>query len=240
MQLTCSGCRHLFSIEDAKVPQGTFKIRCPKCGKIITAQKEAENSSPPEQAVSSATEAYIKQELSKLKNEILDAVGQQSGKVIQRETAASGITSSPATGNMALLCESEQVYIESVSGTLAKLGYSVDVARGTSEAIKKVDANPYSLILIDSNLPDDKEGWRKIVDRVNGQKPAIRRQTFVALLSDTAKSGDGGAAFFSGVNLTVNRAEVGNLSNLLREGQRYFQEFYQLFHHLIEEKNLRV
>ncbi|HSP05949.1 MAG TPA: zinc-ribbon domain-containing protein, partial [Acidobacteriota bacterium] len=41
MKLTCANCRQQIVLEDAKLPQGVFKVKCPKCGKIVTGQKEA-------------------------------------------------------------------------------------------------------------------------------------------------------------------------------------------------------
>jgi hypothetical protein len=117
--------------------------------------------------------------------------------------------------------------------------YSAEVARSAAESLKKLEANAYSIVLVSSTLADDKDGWKKIIGKMNGQKPYLRRQIFVVLVSDTLKSGDSSAAFFNGVNLTANKSDLGNLADLIQEGQKHFREFYSLFNKMSAEKSLR-
>ncbi|HEY4492576.1 MAG TPA: hypothetical protein VI958_11300, partial [Acidobacteriota bacterium] len=129
-------------------------------------------------------------------------------------------------------------YVDSISGTLDRMGYSSDIAQTIADAIKRIDANSYSLVTVDSNLSGEQEDWRKAVDRLNSQKSLNRRHTFVILIAENVKSADSAAAFFNGVNMIVNRGELGNLKNFITDGQKYFQQFYDLFTRVSEERNL--
>jgi hypothetical protein len=93
---------------------------------------------------------------------------------------------------------------------------------------------------VDYNFPDDKDGGTKIISRINGWKPAARRETFVVLISANIKSADASAAFFHGANITVNKEEIRNLEHLIREGQRRFHEIYRVFNRILEEKTERT
>jgi CheY-like chemotaxis protein len=136
----------------------------------------------------------------------------------------------------ALICESDSAAADTISTVLRKLGYSVDPASTTTEALKKIESNDYRLVTLDLSFPDDKEGGKKIIGKINGKKPMLRREMFVVLISAAVKSDDANAAFFNGVNLTVNRSEIAGLGGLVRSGQTHFQQIYRTFNRLLAEK----
>ncbi|HJZ12160.1 MAG TPA: zinc-ribbon domain-containing protein [Acidobacteriota bacterium] len=237
MQLRCGSCQHQFLIDDAKVPQGPFKVRCPKCTKIVSAQKNESGAGEAEPEIGTAIQSFVAKEITRLKKEILESIGQQSGKISIPSSSSSAQALLKGT-NKALICGSDQIYVDSISGTLDRMGYSSDIAQTIADAIKRIDANSYSLVTVDSNLSGEQEDWRKAVDRLNSQKSLNRRHTFVILIAENVKSADSAAAFFNGVNMIVNRGELGNLKNFITDGQKYFQQFYDLFTRVSEERNL--
>ncbi|PWT93605.1 MAG: hypothetical protein C5B54_01585 [Acidobacteria bacterium] len=256
MKLVCSQCQQAVQIDDAKVPAGTFKVKCPKCSNVITAQKAAPSSSaaenitaavvesPVSDASSSegdvplATQAFVKKEIAAMKNEILAAMASLfGGDTKWREAGASPEADmDDPLSKKALICSGEDSQIDFISSVLRRLGYALDVARGATEAIKKMDAGSFNLVITCSSLPDDAEAGTKIIGKLNGQKPAMRRQTFIIVVSPTLKNGDSNAAFFQGANLTVNANELKNLETLIREGQRHFQQIYSVFSRVLAEK----
>lgn len=185
MRVACSQCQNQVQIDDAKVPSGPFKIKCPKCGNVNTVQGPASSAPPPDapqsddsaQAISPEIEAFVKREIAAARREILGAIQALFGGEVkwQTEEGAGADSALLETGKKALICEDDQVFVDIVSATLRKLGYSIDVARSTSEAIKKVENGYYQLITVDYIFPDDKEGGNKIIAKINGQKPAQRR-----------------------------------------------------------------
>ena len=244
MRVACSQCQNQLQIDDAKVPAGAFKIKCPKCGNVNTVQapaaSDASGPEDSEQAISPEIEAFVKREIAVAKKEILGAIQALFGGEVKWHTEEGGGSAAIDTGKKALICEDDQVFVDIVSATVRKLGYSIDVARSTSEAIKKVENGYYQLITVDYIFPDDKEGGNKIIAKINGQKPAQRRQTFVVLISANVKSADANAAFFHGANITVNKEEIKNLESLIREGQRHFQQIYSIFNRVLADKNERI
>src|SRR5437588_6059090 len=91
MKLTCGNCQQQVQVDESKIPTGSFKIKCPKCGKIITSQKElagaaaeaaaantfdatvaAPSGGMPE--ISPAVEAFVKREMANLRKEILGSM----------------------------------------------------------------------------------------------------------------------------------------------------------------------
>ena len=251
MKLTCPHCQNILQLDDAKVPAGQFKIKCPKCTKIITSQKDASQAaesaaaSIPERIesgddqISPGVRQFIESEVAAMKKEITGAMVSFFGEGKWEETEESK-ERDQFTAKKALVCEDDQSFVDLISGVARKLGYSVDVANNTVDAIKKVDSGYYQMVTVESAFPDDPEGGAKILAKLNAQKPAQRRQTFVVLISSTVKSADANAAFFLGANITINKAEIKNLDAVIREGQRHFQQMYAMFNRILDEKESHV
>lgn len=273
MKLTCMSCQHQIHVDDSKIPSGVFKVKCSKCGKIVTGQRETAahaDSAPTSPSVSAADElqaAYsmqspqppaepldsgngdgnselqqlVKREVGHLRKELMSSLGALFGQrkdwKLDRHAEEE---EDDDFARKALVCEDDSAFIEIISGSLKRLGYKVEIAKTTAEALKKIETGTYNLITVDYTFPDDKEGGVKIIARLNGQKPGVRRETFVVLISANVKSADASAAFFHGANITVNKDEIRHLEYLIREGQRHFHELYRVFNRVVEEKNEKL
>ena len=267
MKLTCAGCQHQIVLEDSKIPSGVFKVKCPKCGKIATGQKDAAGQTATGPSFSAADEPQashglqsapgdspggdgsspevqflVKKEVSRLRKEILGSFNSLFGgtRHLRLDKESHDVDDDDEDGKKALVCEDDPAFVEIITGSLKRMGYHVDTANSTAEALKKVETGSYELITVDYNFPDDKEGGIKIIAKINGQKPALRRERFVVLISAHVKSADASAAFFHGANITVNKEEIRHLEHLIRDGQRRFHDLYRVFNRIVEEKNEKL
>lgn len=274
MKLTCASCQQPIVLDDAKIPQGVFKVKCPKCGKIVTGQKDAPGQSPAPTgpAVSAADElqaaygltsseppaaaldssgaagvspevqAIVKREVARLRKEILGSMSSLFGgtRHLRHEKESGEDDEDDEFGKKALVCEDDPAFVEIISGSLKRMGYKIETAGSTAEALKKVETGTHDLVTVDYNFPDDKEGGVKIIAKINGQKPALRRERFVVLISANVKSADASAAFFHGANITVNKEEIRHLEHLIRDGQHRFRDLYRVFNRIVEEKNEKL
>ncbi len=255
MDLTCLHCDKQIHIEDSRVPEGVFKVRCPGCGKLITAERDAESPEPPKQSPAAlpapASQDFVKREIAALRQEILELLRNTSTHPAQsfqpdaENNTLEGRTSLPAwpgesVGNVALVCESDPATSMAISNTLKKLGYAVEVAVTAAECLKKLEAKSYRIVTVDSAFPDDKDGGNKIIGRINAMKPAARRLTFLANISTNTRTLDSGTAFFQGANIAVNKADLPKLESLIRDGFQQFQHFYHVFNRLLNEKDRQV
>jgi CheY-like chemotaxis protein len=230
MQVTCAACQHVSQLDDTKLPEGVFKIRCSKCGKIITAERKRNSEQIPE-----TIRDFLRQEMAALKQELANVDARPAGE----STAPAGPLSTPAPVALtrrALVSEADQATAEKIGDILKQSGYLVEFARTPAETIKRIDNQPFSLITVASSYPDDKEGGKKLIAKINGKKPDERRKTFVLLISGTVKTGDVNSAFFEGTNITVNIADLPNLPTLIAEGQLTFREIYRVFDSVTTEK----
>src|SRR5262245_61991850 len=236
MKLTCSSCQQQLVVDDSKVPASVFKIKCPKCGKMITGQKPASMSDtgsrpaapktsaadelqavylsqsnpaivqPPASAPSNgenadktdpaSTEVLIKREVAAVRRELMHAMSSLFGGSGRHFGHSDGSQDDEDDGftKKALICEDDESFIEVISAAVKHLGFSIDVARSTMEALKKVETGAFDLVTVDYVFPDDKEGGNKILAKLNGLPTQSRRETFVVLISASIKSSDANAA----------------------------------------------
>lgn len=207
-------------------------------GAVTAAPEPAEPVLEAEEVLSPALAELVRAEVAAARSEILGSIRGLLGTGTGNHSEHLHADGSPAiSGRTALVCEHEQQYIDAISATLKKLGYTIELARTTAEALKKLETGTYQVITLRTQFPDDNEGGQKILARINGQKPVVRRQTFVVLVSATIKSADANAAFFHGANITVNKEEIKNLEALIRDGQKNFAQIYRVFNQLLAEKD---
>ncbi len=182
--------------------------------------------------VSPAVQAFVKDQLGVAKKEILDAIQSlfQGATIGQTSSEEELITS-----KRALICSADDTIADTLTTTLKGMGYECESCTSASESLKTVDS-PYGVIVLDPVFPDDPEGGKKLIGRINSKKAIDRRQTFLVLISSTQKTLDGNSAFFSGVNLILNKADLNNFEMTVRQSQKDFQQIYSTFRRIFEEK----
>jgi predicted Zn finger-like uncharacterized protein len=243
MKVVCNSCEQAITVDETKASGATFRVKCPQCANLITVTREqpaisnAAPNMPPQQTDN--VEEIVKREVGKAKKEIFEAVATLFGADISKLQ----VHQDKEEGDQykrALICDPEQQTIDQVTAVLKNLGYRVDTAKTSAEALKKLEQFSHRLITVNSNFPDAKDGAAKILGRINGQKSAQRRQTFVVSISSTVKNTDATTAFLHGANIIVNKDDLGRLESLILEGQRRFQQIYHHFSSLIDEKGEQI
>jgi len=182
--------------------------------------------------VSPAVQAFVKDQLGAAKREILDAIQSlfQGATISQSDSEEELISSKKA-----LVCSADPVLADTLAASLKTMGYQSESCSSVMESLKTVDS-PYGLIIVDPVFPDDPEGGKKLIGRINSKKAVDRRQTFLVLISSTQKTLDGNSAFFSGVNLIINKADLNNFETTVRQSQKNFHQMYFTFRRVFEEK----
>ena len=262
MIVVCPGCKNQITVDEASVPKGAFKVRCTSCGRTITAQRKEEASTsehlekpvptpersakatpvpkttPPPESLSSpiskAVEEYVASQIATARKEILDAmqalfrgesIDANGGESLQQIDFQ----------KRALICSGDAVIASTLGPTIRNLGYAWENYSTTAESLKVLDGN-YGLVIVDPSFGDDAEGGKKIIGRINGKKGKQRRQTFVVLVSSTYKTMDGNSAFMNGVNLIVNKADIGKFDSIFQQSQTHFREMYAAFRSIADKK----
>jgi predicted Zn finger-like uncharacterized protein len=190
------------------------------------------SATPESSDVSPAVQAFVREQLGAAKKEILDAMQSlfQGATIGQNESEEELVSSKKA-----LICSADAQLLDTLTTPLKVMGYQWESCSSAMEGLKTVD-NPYGLIIIDPVFPGDPEGGKKLIGRVNSKKASDRRQTFLVLISSTQKTLDGNSAFFSGVNLIINKADLNNFEASVRQSQKNFHQMYSTFRRVFEDK----
>jgi predicted Zn finger-like uncharacterized protein len=237
MILVCPGCKNQITLDDASVPEGIFKVRCTGCGKIITSQRSPEAVAPSisqsgvterksieDQSVNPAVEAFLRKEIATAKKEILDAM-----QSLFRGANLSADEEADGTAKRALICSGDPLTSQRLASAAKALGYATEIAVTAADSLKSLESF-YSLMIIDPSFTDDAEGVKKLIGRVNIRKAVERRQMFLVLISASQKTLDGNSAFLNGVNLIVNKADLGTIENSIKQSQKDFRQMYSSFY----------
>jgi predicted Zn finger-like uncharacterized protein len=230
IQLTCSQCETSFQIDEAKVPSSPFKVKCPNCKEVFTANLERSGNSELKQ-MKMDLHAMVKTEIENLRKELLvSVVPQQSFSVLPAGESA----------KRALICEPDSGTAQQIAITLQRAGYSTNICSLASEILHRLDLGFYHIVTTELLFPDDPEGGQKILGRINSRKADERRKMFVIVISETGKTIGPQSAFFHGGNILVQKQDLRRLDALLQEGLRYFQEMYGNYYQLLQDSPERL
>jgi predicted Zn finger-like uncharacterized protein len=238
MKIICKSCNHEMALDEAKLPPLPFKVKCTKCGTIVVVDAPAEGSPrvesiPIPSKISPEIQEFIVQELAKIRQELFRSFQTLFGRELKfQDSAGSSFDGSGSARGNALICQPDKAVGGAISAALKSMGYSIEHVRSTSDAVKKLENESFDLISTDWSFPDDAEGGRQIIGRVNSHNSRLRRQIYLILITPDVKSGDPKSAFFYGVNLVLNPTDITQMPALIRDGLREEQEEYQLYQRL--------
>jgi len=248
MIIVCQTCTARIQIDDAKVPAGSFNVRCPKCNAInsavanSSAQKSALSvgkspstdhpryekpkmaaafGSPAAGGEESGTSAAV--ELARVLAELLD----------QNRVAGDAHRERPSTGRRrALVCTAESRR-EGIARRLVENGYQVFVAEDTRQAVERMRENQLQVVLLDPEFDPAEQGAAFVTREVNVLRPAQRRRVFFGLLSPSFRTLDAHAAFLHNANITVNLNDLDQLPTVLDAAIRDYNELYNDFYRVL-------
>lgn len=128
----------------------------------------------------------------------------------------------------ALLCGQDQ-YREKVARMLNDAGYQVFVAVDTKQAVERMREDQMDVVLLDPQFDHIEQGAAFVVREVNVLRPAQRRRLFFVLLSPSLRTLDAHGAFLNNVNAIVNLKELDELTQILNQALRGYNELYEEF-----------
>jgi CheY-like chemotaxis protein len=259
MQIACPSCKKCVILENAKVPAGPFKIKCPGCGTPITVTPgSAESSNPADPAFRNAPSGVSRPaaepaearalpvrspheplglvpgspEWERLKHEVAHQVLWHMGMVTTREEDEEGDEESR---KWALVVDDESIFQLAISEALQSLRYRVETAPDKKTALDMLSRRSYDLVTVDNRLPDDPEGGMQVLQSINAMPPDQRRRMFVAFISADLSTMDTQSAFVLGANVTVGKKDIRRLDKILQQAIKEHDKIYNIFRAVHEE-----
>jgi CheY-like chemotaxis protein len=209
MNIACTKCQSHFKIADGKIPPGQpSSFLCPKCQTRITVGAEP----PP--------------------------VGKVSLKDI--DTSAYNPADRPfdfieEEGKTALVCELNPLLRKPVIESLELMEYQITVAETAREALKRMRYHIYDVVVVDENFDTDNPEANGVLIYMERLGMAIRRNMFVAMISNRHRTMDNMTAFLKSVNLIINSKNIEDTGKILSRGLTEYLAFYRVFRDKLKE-----
>jgi predicted Zn finger-like uncharacterized protein len=208
MEIVCDSCQSRFKIPDDKIPEGkTAGLPCPKCKERITVTPSAQ---PAGGMITNSEEANY------------DA-SDKPFDFIEEE------------GNTALVCESDADMRKKIISTLNLLEYHVTVSESGRDALKKMRYHQYDLVVINEAFHCADPDSNMVLLYLERLNMSIRRDMYVAMISNKYRTMDQMMAFRHSVNMIINAKNIDDIGKIIQRGLTDHEFFYRVFKETLKE-----
>jgi len=215
MRVTCAQCRVELHLDESKMPERRFSVRCPRCQKPIVIVPPGQEAPATEPVVETSASVA---ELTSLLRELLNSA------------PAGARANDSRNRRRVLLCFANPDLRNEITSSFNDLTYEVIAVEKTDSAINAMQDAKVDVLILDPNFDQEERGYETMMRYVSDLHPKERRRFYVVVVSPHYKTLDGRAAFIAGANLVVNSADASTLQSILERSIRDFNELYKLFH----------
>jgi predicted Zn finger-like uncharacterized protein len=220
VQANCPKCSQKIVIDDARVPDRAFSVKCPKCQTSVRFPGKGTAASAP--APAPAPEPARAEADPGLGAEAMRA---EMMAQVRREMSM-GDAARTATGR-ALVSLSDRAQAGAIALPLARQGYQVDSVDNPEEGSRLIEQGVYDVVVATrAAAPGGKES---LYQRMSRLSPDARRRVFLALVGDEFKTGDGTQAWLAMADLVVHPRDLGNADTVLAKTVEERTRLYQVF-----------
>jgi predicted Zn finger-like uncharacterized protein len=210
MDITCTNCQSKFKIADDKIPPGrSASFHCPKCRTRITTGVEGAASNGKVSLNEVDTNAYNPAD--------------RPFDFIEEE------------GKTALVCEHQPLLRKIVIEGLEEMEYQITVAESARDALKRTRYHVYDLVVVDEDFDTENPEANGVLIYLERLSMAVRRNTFVAMISGRYRTMDNMTAFLKSVNLIINTKNINDIGKILSRGITEYLSFYRVFREKLKE-----
>ena len=221
MQANCPKCAQKIVIDDARVPERAFSVKCPKCQTSVKFAGKAAAAAPapppaaapgpaaPEPAGGQGDEAMRAEMMAQLRREM-----------------ALGGEPRPDAGR-ALVSLGDRGQAGSIALPLTRQGYHVDTVDNVEEAARLIEQGVYDLVV--TTRAAGAGGKETLYQRMMRLGPEARRRVFVVVVGDDLKTADGTQAWVAQADLVVSPKDLGGVDAVLGKTLDERNRMYQVF-----------
>jgi predicted Zn finger-like uncharacterized protein len=211
MNIICENCQSKFKIPDEKIPAGRrATVACPKCkGKISLGDKKGAAATKVSFVGANSNGSY-------------DA-SEKPFDFIEEE----GLT--------ALVCESNPLVQTTITEALELMEYQITKAESTRDALKRMRYHNYDLFVVNENFDTDNPESNGILLYLERLNMLVRRNMFIALVSDRFRTMDNMMALNKSANLIINIKNIDDIGKILSRGITDNEFFYRVFKGTLKE-----
>jgi hypothetical protein len=220
MNISCEKCQSKFKIPDEKIPKGQkFSLTCPQCNAKVVV--DARSDSPP-----SSDKNSISSEKDNTENEktIIDEVDADSYDASDKpfDFIEEGVKT-------ALLCEPDASLQKKIKTALYDMDYHITAPQLPKDALKQMRFHVFDMVVLNERFGTQNPDMNPVLNYLNRLNMSIRRNIFVALITDRFRTMDNMAAFNRSVNMIVNMKNIEEIEKILRRGISDYEAFYRVY-----------
>lgn len=212
MQAACPQCGAKIVVDDSKVPDRAFQVRCPKCQAVAKFPGRGAAVPPPAEAPEPAPVAAAEMRA-------------QLMAQVRREMSLGG---TPSGTHRALVAIADPALGGSVTVLLSRLGYEVDAIEDAAEGGRLMEQGIQDLVVTTRTVAAQGKA-ETLYQRLNRLSPDARRRLFVVLVGDDFKTGDGTQAWVCLADLVVQTRDLATADNVVRNTLFERSRLYQAF-----------
>jgi len=214
VQATCPQCNNKLLIDDTKIPDRPFSVKCPKCQNMIKlagrtpgAAGAAPEPAPAAPGAAPATEEMRAQMMAQVRREI-------------------GSGAAAGTASRALVALPDRNLAGALALVLTRLGMGADTL-DVEEGARLLEQGAYDVVVtVRSGAQAGRESLYQRINRLSGDG---RRRIFMILVGDEFKSGDGTQAFAVLADLVLHSRDVPTADAWIRGTLGERTHLYQAF-----------
>jgi len=207
VQAQCPQCSTRIQIDDAKVPDRPYKVRCPRCQHVMTlpgrgqapVEAEATGAAPP--PAPEASPPMLSQ--AALERAERAAAGERDAIVALVGPAA-----------------------EPLQKALEHLGFHVDVVEDIEEGARLLEQGVYE-VAVTSRSTAEPGRPETLAQRMLRMPLDTRRRAFVVLVGEEFRSGDGTQAWAAQADLVLHPNDTARAEHLVRATMTERKRLYQ-------------
>jgi predicted Zn finger-like uncharacterized protein len=217
MDISCDQCSAAFKIPDEKIPEGRrFAVNCPKCQNKISVD-------PGQPAQNAGTTAKNAAEPLAEKN-VIDEVA--AGAYDADEKPFDFLEAGAKT---ALLCEPDPADRAQIKAVLENLQFHTIEAVTAKAALKQMRFHIFDVVILNEGFDAKSSAENQVLTYLTDLSMSIRRNIFVALITQHFRTMDNMAAFNHSVNLVVNHKNIADMQKILTAGLADHEASYRIF-----------
>ncbi|MDH4012035.1 MAG: hypothetical protein OEU55_15020, partial [Desulfobacterales bacterium] len=118
---------------------------------------------------------------------------------------------------------------------LEVLDYQITEAESTRDALKRMRYHNYDLFVINENFDTDNPESNGILLYLERLSMLVRRNMFIALVSDRFRTMDNMMALNKSANLIINSKNIDDIGKILSRGITDNEFFYRIFKGTLKE-----
>lgn len=207
MEIICTNCQSKFKVANEKIPAGRrTTVACPKCKGYIT-----------------------------LKPQRGSAGGRAASSMNSYNAAEKPFDFIEEEGLTALVCESNPSVRRTITNALDVLDYQITEAESARDALKRMRYHNYDLFVVNENFDTDNPESNGVLLYLERLSMTVRRDMFVALISNRFRTMDNMMALNKSVNLIINIKNIEDIGKILSRGITDNEFFYRIFKGTLKE-----